>query len=509
MSANNLPNPQVGSTPTSKSTSDGEYIAPVIAVMNADASGTYGVLQRAKVTITNIDQTFNYLLSETESVGLTNLFRVLDADLGGDANKLDNSANVLVELKLDNQDDFHATISAALAGAWADISAITVDSGSVVSPHTVTKYMEFQSYNDTLNALKFDTLANMLGADDLRSYNMNLDISGGAASLIEKLDAASAAVRKTLYTQMPESNTEKYLAPSGGSLGDGIYAGEDISGINFLPFVVGDKIVFVFDVTVGQASVAPNGTLETPSSGPAIDRVLGDASLVAANIEAAASGAGILDVAANTGAYASGNGESLTFSAPTRRRIALTLMLSRESSGTGSKHVLSKDALGLSGEGFVLSFQPETSAETYQIDPAHPDYELMLAAGMFHNLKAELTTVVGETMVARDVSNNMPASDISYDTTFTMNDISDGENWQDVIGADSLIGASGADHYGRFAFIPGNNKTNFFRIEHVSGNEWKLQVNVMQSGVSDGILYYIENTGGKDQRNVEVRATKA
>ena len=64
----------------SKSTEPGQYVAPVIAVMNADASGTYGVLQRAKVTITNIDETFSYILSEQQSARLMNLFRVADTD---------------------------------------------------------------------------------------------------------------------------------------------------------------------------------------------------------------------------------------------------------------------------------------------------------------------------------------------------------------------------------------------------------------------------------------------
>lgn len=512
----NLAVPQTGTGHITKGTSNGEYIAPVIAVMNADASGTYGVLQRAKVTITNIDEVFSYILSEDQSVALMNLFRVADADKSGQVNTLDSSANVDVSLNLAGLevDDFCAMIRTALSGALSSRVSLKVNGGTSASDSTYRtpeKYLEYQAYQDALQALKYDTLDNMLAADDFASFSMTLDPCGGAISLVDKLKKAEEAIRKTLYTQLPESNTNKYLAPSGATdLSNGVFAAENISAIKFLPFVVGDKIVFVFDTTVGQAAAGVDpGTLAAPSLGPAISRVNGDGALAPSNTQAAATGAGAQVVGAFGGDLtAAGYAGSLTFSAPTRRRIALSLMISREAAAKGDNEPLAS-TLGLSGEGLVMEFVPETAVDAavdrFRIDPAvHAKFEKMLATGMLNNLKAELVVHKNDIPAANVTATvGLPAaadvSDIKID--ISQGSIENGDNWQVVAHCDALIGANDhvVGHYGRFAFIPDNaNRANEFKIVRVgaAGNTWELQVNAMIADkLSRGKLLYIENSG--------------
>ena len=521
--ASNLSNPQTsqngagqtgGST---KSTEAGQYIAPVIAVMNADASGNYGVLQRAKVTITNIDETFDYILSEEQSASLMNLFRVADTDISRNNNTLDSSANVDVSLNLagSDGDNFKLMIRTALSGALSSTASLKVNSGAASTNLTPSQYLEYQAYKDALNALKYDTLADMLGADDFASFNMSLDMCGGAISLVDKLAAAQAAIRKTLYTQLPETNTEKYLAPSGRTdLSNGVFAAENVSVINFLPFVVGDKIVFVFDVTVGAATAAGNGTLSGVTGGPAITRENGDGALVPSNKESASSGAGALVNEANAVGYTG----SLTFSAPTRRRIALALMISRHDDSRPKVSPLAATDVSFNGEGLIMEFTPQYRADgasgTIKMDPMGADYGLMLAAGILNGatsgvgIKAAVGPMVFSATTATEAG--IPVGDVSYNIDISQATVSDGSNNIVVTGCGALVGVDGAGLYGRFAFIPDNAaRANEFSVVRKQNNDWQLEVNAMRAGVSKGKLVYIENTGNKHEKPITVNTTWA
>jgi hypothetical protein len=527
--ASNLSNPQTsqnGAGQTGGSTAStqaGQYIAPVIAVMNADASGNYGVLQRAKVTITNIDETFNYILSEEQSASLMNLFRVADADIARNNNTLDSSANVDVSLNLagSDGDNFRTMIRTALSGALSSTASLKVNSGAASTNLTPSQYLEYQAYKDALNALKYDTLADMLGADDFASFNMSLDMCGGAISLVDKLAAAEAAIRKTLYTQLPEDNTEKYLAPSGRTdLSNGVFAAENVSVINFLPFVVGDKIVFVFDVTVGAATAAGNGTLSSVTGGPAITRVNADGALVPSNNESASSGAGALVNEANAANYISGG--SLTFSAPTRRRIALALMISRQAASLPDAAPDAATDVSFNGEGLIMQFTPQYRADgasgTIKMDPKAADYGLMLAAGILNGatggvgIKAAVGPVLD--VLAGSGSTSAPASMPVNAVTMAINinqaAVSDGSNNIVVTDCDALIGVDAGSVYGRFAFIPDNAaRANEFSIVRKQNNEWQLEVNAMRAGESKGKLVYIENGGYKVSKDITVTTTWA
>lgn len=518
--ASNLANPQTnagaGQTGSgTKSTEAGQYIAPVIAVMNADASGTYGVLQRAKVTITNIDETFDYILSEAQSASLMNLFRVADADISRVNNTLDASANVDVSLNLADGDNFRTMIRTALSGALSSTASLKVNSGAVSTNLTPSDYLAYQAYKDALNALKYDTLADMLGADDFASFNMSLDMCGGAISLADKLAAAQAAIRKTLYTQLPETNTEKYLAPSGRTdLSNGVFAAENVSVINFLPFVVGDKIVFVFDVTVGAATANANGTLNDVTGGPAVTRVNADGALVPSNTESASSGAGAL-VNEQFAAGQIGYAGSLTFSAPTRRRIALALMISRHADARPKVSPLAATDVSFNGEGLIMAFTPEYRAVdasgTILMDPKAADYGLMLAAGILNGatggvgIKAAVGPVPSGSTSAPA---SMPAAAVTMDISINQAAVSDGSNNIGV--CETLIGVDANNVYGRFAFIPDNAaRANEFSIVRKQNNEWKLEVNAMRAGVSKGKLVYIENGGYKVEKDITVNTNWA
>jgi hypothetical protein len=526
--ASNLSNPQTSQTgagqtgSTNASTETGQYIAPVIAAMNADASGNYGVLQRAKVTITNIDQTFNYILSEAQSASLMNLFSVADTDISRNTNVLDSSANVDVNLNLAglDGDNFRTMIRTALSGALSSTASKYVGSGAAEANLTPSNYLAFQAYSDALKALKYDTLADMLGADDFSSFRMSLDMCGGAISLVDKLTAAEAAIRKTLYTQLPETNTEKYLAPSGRTdLSNGVFAAENVSVINFLPLVVGDKIVFVFDVTVGAATANAQvpGTLNVPSGGPAITRENGDGALVPKNEESASSGAGALVNEANADNYISSG--SLTFSAPTRRRIALALMISRHDDSRPNASPLAATDVSFNGEGLIMEFTPQYRAVdasgTILMDPKAENYGFMLAAGILDGatggvgIKAAVGPVpTGSTSAPA----SMPVDAVTMDISINHIDISDGSNIKVVTGCGALVGQDAANVYGRFAFIPDNAlgaRANEFSIVRKANNEWQLDVNAMCVGVSKGKLVYIENGGYKVEKVITVNTNWA
>jgi hypothetical protein len=329
-----LQNPQIGSTSLTLSTNAAQqtYIAPFIAQMVADAAGTVGVLQRAAVTITGVDETFNLVLSEADSVKLLNAFRVYKSDAGAVDGFLDTSAGVTVDIISSNEATFKAALRAALETAMSDNQHHSVgleNSGSDAANRNITDYLKRETYVDTRDQLAYDTLANLLEASDLASFTMDLDISGAAKNMYEQLNgvgALPARYRRTIFTQLPESNTEAYLLPSAT-----INAGnaEAITDIKFLPFRSGDKIYFVFDAVVGAAGVDGNGMYTAPTSGATIDRVIKDANYQD-KVQVGSEGmAGLASLNANAGAEYAGAADTVSFTAPTKRRIGVAIQVAK------------------------------------------------------------------------------------------------------------------------------------------------------------------------------------
>lgn len=276
-----------------------DYLAPFIASLNVDASGTVGVLETQQVSITGIDDVFEVTLSNANAAKILNAFKVTDQDGSGGT-----FANIQVDMDASGEDDFKAALAAALDSA--DLKDASDDS--------LYDWLKAEARADTITLLSYDTLANMLEASDLTTFDIAIDASGGAADLHGKMDASGNADRRAaLFRQIARAEIESYLVPSDGS-GASM---EAVTELGFLPLKKASKLTFVFDSTVGDYSGAPSaptsGALVTPVSSAALTNAVSGSGVVPASII----------TASNQGQIAT----SLTFSTPTRRRVAVTLVL--------------------------------------------------------------------------------------------------------------------------------------------------------------------------------------
>lgn len=277
---------------------DRGVIVPFIADLYADASGTVGTLQEVAVTMTGIDQIFNVTLSAADSVKILNSFQIADTDSGA-------AAGVSVSMK--GEANFEAGLIAALNGSTAS----TVDSRSLYA------YLKAESRKDTVDILSYDSLANLLEASDLLTYDIAIDASGGASNMYDAMNNGSAQYRQAIFKQIPQSNVEAYITPSDGTTMNL----EDIGGLAFLPLLKGDKLTFVFDVAVGE--YAWDNTM--PTTGAKINSVVNDAATAAwaaANYSSANLPSGAVTATNATSTY---SGEKLVFTTPSKRRVAITV----------------------------------------------------------------------------------------------------------------------------------------------------------------------------------------
>jgi len=270
------------------------FIVPFIANMYVDASGTVGTLQEVTVTMTGIDQIFDVVLSEEDSVKILNAFQVSDEDAG----LAQNAANVVVTMRSDQQNSFIEGLTAALTGTTVSTQDAAKD---------LYAYLKSESRKDTVDILSYDSLANLLEASDLLAYDIAIDASGGATNMFSAMESGSESYRNAIFKQIPKSNVHAYLSPSDGTASNL----ESVSSIDFLPLLKGDKLTFVFDVTVGEYGWDNT----SPSSGAAITSVVKDAEIAA--FSDAATGA--------VNATSTYSGNQLMFTTPSRRRVALTV----------------------------------------------------------------------------------------------------------------------------------------------------------------------------------------
>jgi hypothetical protein len=298
------------------------YITPFIASMYADASGTVGVLKQTTVEIVDIDKIFYATLAnETDYKGILEGFMVTDLD----ATDASNNAHVKVDALQDPPKV--AAFKAALMKAIDAATDSTTPGGKAL-----TAWLKEETQKDVTRLLSFDTLANLLEASVLRSFAIALDSSGGSANMwtalstnpvANPLEDETAARRRALFTQLKEENVEKYVHihdPSGMGV-----SGERINVLNFLPFVNGDKLAFVFDVVVGQYdSSVPVPT--APTSGAYIGRVVGDAKISNPGESPFPGGDYII------GGQVESNFQtgSLTIAKPSMRRVAVQITLGAE-----------------------------------------------------------------------------------------------------------------------------------------------------------------------------------
>lgn len=283
-----------------------DYLAPFIASLNADASGTVGVLETQQVSITGIDDLFTVSLSNADAAKILNAFKVTDTD--GPSGKF---ANIAVSMDASGEKNFHD----ALAGVL-DACGNLVDAAS----KSLYTWLKGEARADTVTLLSYDTLANMLEASDLNTFDIAIDASGGASDLYNKMKADGAADRRAaLFRQIAKSEIESYLVPS-----NGVSASmEKVNTLRFLPLKKSSKLTFVFDCTVGDYSSSP----AAPTSGAKVTAASSASVSNAVNATGAVP-ASIITVA-NNGQIAG----PLSFSTPTRRRVAVTLVMG---SGSGT-----------------------------------------------------------------------------------------------------------------------------------------------------------------------------
>lgn len=304
-------------------------VAPFVANLYADASGTVGTLQEVAVTMTGIDHIFNVTASEANAVKLLNAFRIQDLSAGYAASP---EANIAVTMK--SKQDFVDALAALLASGSA---VLEEDASGNPGTKSLYQWLKAESRKDTVDILSYDTLANLLEASDLLSYDIAIDASGGADNMYDAMNASGASAasyRKAIFAQIPKTNVQDYITVADASGLTMNY--ENVSELAFLPLKKGNKMTFVFDVAVGEYTM---GSDVAPVTGARIWSVVNDAAT--ATWASGAVGGGANFVGGNflsetaTSTYAGSPATKLVFSTPSTRRVAITVKMT-DASGTFS-----------------------------------------------------------------------------------------------------------------------------------------------------------------------------
>jgi hypothetical protein len=315
-----LVTPQVSDVPATQVSTDaatGLFVVPFIADLSVDASGSVGVLQQVSVTMTQIDRILNVTLPDADAVKLLKAFQISDVAYGQGQSKV---ADVTVSMK--EKALFVEALTKAIAEK--EMNAVDMEFVDGAAVRGMYGYLLKESRQDTLDMLGYDSLANLLEASDLLSFDIALDASGGADNMYNTMNAGAAAYRAALFKQLTESRIESYMLDASGLAHTGVPA-EAVTQLDFLPVWNGDKLVFVFDVTVGEVTSKPAGAAwGAANSGAKITRTFQDGTSATNSTAGAgnlAGGASAVDFS-NNASYADA-GAQLIFTAPTKRRVAL------------------------------------------------------------------------------------------------------------------------------------------------------------------------------------------
>lgn len=294
-------------------------IVPFIAELCADASGTVGTLQQVSVTMSGIDEVFDVEVAAADAIKILNAFRITDISAGYGE---DARAEVKVDMK--NSSTFAEGLAAAIAAGPVARNA----SGSP----TLYSWLKAESRKDTVDLLSYDSLANLLEASDLLSYDIAIDASGAAVNMYNAMDGSGASAplfRKAIFTQIAKANIDAYLGVSdGNNINE-----DDVTQLDFLPLLKGDKMTFVFDVTVGEYDWVAQSA---PISGAKITSVVNDAS-VTSGVSGTYGGSTTTQQAGTVGGTALSGGEysglyaptktQLLFTTPSTRRVAIVVKM--------------------------------------------------------------------------------------------------------------------------------------------------------------------------------------
>ena len=286
-------------------------VVPFIANMYVDASGTVGTLQQVTVSMSGIDEVFNVTVSNANAVKILNAFAVTDISAGY---AQDPRAQVKVDMK--GEGDFIDGLAAAISGT-------TLATSASYAAESLYAWLKRETRKDTVDLLSYDSLSNLLEASDLLTYDIALDASGASSNMYDAMNAGSAQYRKAIFAQISKANIDLYAAPSDGSVTNS----EAASGLGFLPLLKGDKLTFVFDVTVGEYTM---GSDVAPTSGAQINSVANDMSTAAPSgahsSNSQQSGAISSGLAATATDYNANNAQ-LLFTTPSKRRVAIVVQM--------------------------------------------------------------------------------------------------------------------------------------------------------------------------------------
>jgi hypothetical protein len=392
-----------------------EYVVPFIAEVAADASGQIGVLQQSAITITGVDEIFHVNLSEADSVGVLGAFIVSDLSDGDviNATGVDVSGHIKVQYTsvVGRQAAFKGALANALRSAISEHSHEYIgglSDGTDLSQNTIAGYLGIKSYKDVIARLRADTLADFLSAADLVDYTIELDASGGALNMEEEVGAdntdadlstTAANYRRALFTQISEGKIEQYVAPSDNA--GKLYAAEHLKVMNFLPLAKGDRMVFVFDATVGEVTTRSAETAwEMPTSGAQLNRVTIDANFApGANSTNTMAGQINQNMITDISDYSTG---SLFISAPTKRRIAIKVRMTGEASTVGNFD--KTEAVDDAQDAFNV-----VNAENTEFNPNGSEFSYIVAAGLL----GETVSMKVSTGVAGDGSSKPSASTVA------------------------------------------------------------------------------------------------
>jgi hypothetical protein len=477
MSATSInPNGVQGAATQVVSTAPHVFIVPFIADLSVDAEGEIGVTKKADVTITNIDAMFDVSMNAAQAVKLLNAFYIKDSDSDFSKNATDASSGTIVDVfgpGSEKGDDMISAIRFAITNALSVSTYQAVgEEKTSVARRSVHEYVRYQGYKDTLDSLMSDTLAGLLEASDLNSYDVVVDNSGGAYKMDELMSAepddatkTPGKYRRSIFTQLPESNIEAYIHANNADNSTALSV-EDVSGLSLLPLLNKDKLVFVFDVTIGEVT-SMGGNYWTPAvNGAAMSRVFIDRYSLPDQAGKVNTLGGLVDVTATDSEYADG---TLTVTRPSKRRIAI-----RAEVNTGAADVMGK----------AFNITDGTSV----FDPNSAHFPKVSAAGLLTQRKKTLeATTLPLTLATPTVA---AQSNVAGSLTIK---IAGGVESSDVIA--SLVAPSvDAGDIGDWLVVNTNGNVNSFEYIKAS-NKIVYTGKSITSAADTAGLFFVSNKG--------------
>lgn len=229
-----------------KTTVEGDRVA-IVSPFKADYTGTttasIGVISMSDQQFyTGIDAVFEYTLTEEDAVRLLNTFNVRDTNVFPSPLYAVGQPGYT-----DEQDSLHFEVDLANKPVFMDVlRSIMAQAGQTTGKQlsNIKAYFEEEMRVELNLQLQQSGLLDMLEASNVSDVAVDLDISGGAYSMAETIDASGSHAnlkRKQFLTQIPMGTLRSYMAEAQPFIG-------------FLPLRGADSMTFVFDVNVDSPS---------------------------------------------------------------------------------------------------------------------------------------------------------------------------------------------------------------------------------------------------------------